>query len=477
MSEKTSPIAIANVSQDASQPTKTGFVTADKLTDLPPESQNLSQKEDNRVTRNPKSFPTLNVRASRGRHTTPPAPSDTPAPPKNPETAREKNQTTANNREQPRTTTPPKISRLSVVDDLKSNLSLLQIAKKYGVTESAVGYHIKKLKEQGVIRLVAYGTWEILKSPESEKKTTANLLYVGKKQPREEIQKNIYEYISESVRGHAFVWTVEVPQNMRNWSNDKRVQYLDRHNIAYTPLGIFGGGQRLIIKGHKVWLINKSLVFYDTDSYFAETAIAAKNTAVHSLLSLIRNLERLLHVDFTVGGSWKFKPSRHHYAIIKNALAKQYDDDGLKLEVRTSEDNSLWMWIDNSYDLHETEFGHHDTAVSDTSAMQDFCNSVRDTKETMHSISDLRELQAESTRIQATTLKLIQGLQGLQAASVTDQAAFALDLRTHVKVQKGTLSVQQATTDVLQQIAAGVQALTAAAQELAKAAKNGADRP
>ena len=434
MSKRTSKIASANDSHPPPPQRQTGFTTADKLTDSLPESQILSQKEDNRVTRKDKSSPTINMRASRGRHTTQPIPSNNSNPEKQPNPLLKKSQqprTTANNRG---TATPPKISRLCIVDDLKSNLSLLQIAKKYGVAESTIGYHINILKKQGIIRMVGYGTWEILKSPESEKKTTARLPYVGKKQPREEIQKNIYEYIPESIRGHSFVWTVEVPQNMHNWSNDKRVQYLDRHNIAYTPLGIFGGGQRLIIEGHKVWLTNKSLVVYDTYSYFAETAIASKSTAVHSLLSIIRNLERLLHADFTLGGSWKFKPSRHHYAIIKSGLAKQCDTDELKLEVRTSDDNSLWMWIDNSYDLHETEFGHRDTAVSDTNAMQDFCNSIRDTKETMYSISDLKEIQAESTRIQATTTKAITQIIGNQQSITGSQMAMAANTESHLEL-------------------------------------------
>ena len=99
-------------------------------------------------------------------------------------------------------------------------------------------------------------------SKKTKKKTTANQPYVGKKQPREEIQKNIFEYIPESIRAHAFVWTVEVPSMMDNWNNDKRAQYLDRHDISYVPLGIFGGGQRLTIMGHKVWLTNKSLIIY-----------------------------------------------------------------------------------------------------------------------------------------------------------------------------------------------------------------------
>ena len=201
MSKKTSSIASANGSNPPPPDDTTGFTTADKLPDLPQNLQDVSTKEDNSVTRKDKSCLTTYMRASRGRHTTQPQTPDTSNPKKQPKARHKKSQqprTTANNRE---TTTPPKISRLCIVDDLKSNLSLLQIAEKYGVTESSVGYHIKILKKQGVIRMVGYGTWEILKPLESEKKTTANQPYVGKKQPREEIQKNIYEYIPESCGG------------------------------------------------------------------------------------------------------------------------------------------------------------------------------------------------------------------------------------------------------------------------------------
>ena len=115
--------------------------------------------------------------------------------------------------------------------------------------------------------------------------------------------------------------------------------------------------------------------------------------------------------------------------------------------------------------------------MADTDNIQKFLNSVRDTGETMHSLRDLKELQAESTRIQVTTLNLTQGLQQLQAASMTDQAAFASDLRTHVDVQKATAVLQRDTTAILQQLADGVRDLTAATKELTKAAKNGGGDP
>ena len=87
------------------------------------------------------------------------------------------------------------------------------------------------------------------------------------------------------------------------------------------------------------------------------------------------------------------------------------------------------MWIDNSYDLHETEFGHRDTATSDTSAMQDFCNSVRDTKETMHSISDLRELLTDN----ALSISQVVGSQMAMAANTDSHLKLISQIDVGVK--------------------------------------------
>lgn len=232
-----------------------------------------------------------------------------------------------------------------------------------------------------------------------------------------------------------------------------------------------------MVMGRKVHLLNKAILIYDKASYFAATARLSKNTAIGKHLSIIKHTERLLHVEFLIHNDHKFKVSRQHHALIHDHIAHLYNEAGDKLEVRDGQ--GLWLIIDDSKDEDGNGMNELETVRSSTDnrKVQDMLQSVKDTGETLYSIPELRDLQAESTRIQATTLELIQGLQGLQAASATDQAAFALDLRTHVKVQKETVSVQQATTDVLQQIAAGVQALTAAAQELAKAAKNGANKP
>lgn len=354
---------------------------------------------------------------------------------------------------------------LSIITLLNHGLRPSEICAESGVPKTTLQNHLNTLKKQGAIYKAGYGVWEVTKDPETTKKRSTKSIYVAKNTPPSEIQQNLHMFIPDSVRAHAFLFTLKVPHDLRNWTNEKREQYLDRRKIPYKSLGIIGGGQRLTIDGRKTHLTNKSIVIYDRSSYFAEKAIEAKSNAVHSFISIIKKLERLLHVELTIGSDYKFKVSRQHYAMVKNALAQQYNSEGLKLEVRSEGDNSLWFLIDNSFNLDEAECVHSNTGMTDAQKMQAHFNSVKDTGATMHTVLELNHgLQ-----------KLFAGIQEVQSTSLIDQAAFASDLRTHVDVQKATASLQRETTATLKKVADGVQDLTAATKELTKAVANGGE--
>lgn len=341
---------------------------------------------------------------------------------------------------------------LSIIHLLKSGIRPSKISSMAGVPKTTVQNHLNALKKRGAIRKAGYGVWEVIDNPESTKKRSTTSIYVAKNTPPAEIRQNLHMFIPDSVRAHAFLFTLQVPKDLRNWTNEKREQYLDKRNIPYKHLNIAGGGQRLVIDGRKTHLTNRSIVMYDKASYFAEKAVEAKSDAIHSFISTIKKLERLLHVELTTGSEYKWRVSRQHYAMVKNALAEQYNDTGEKLEVRSEGDNSLWFLIDNSFNLNEAEAVHPKAGMTDATKVQNFFNSVKTTGATIHSL-----------------LELNHGIQELQAASAADQAAFAADLRTHVDVQKKTAELQQETTEVLQKMGAGVHELTVATQELLKA--------
>ena len=72
--------------------------------------------------------------------------------------------------------------------------------------------------------------------------------------------------------------------------------------------------------------------------------------AVFELDKTIKMLGRKLNI---VLDGYRFTTSREHYGIIKNVLAKQYNDKKEKLYIR--DDEGLWLWIDDSHSLKELE--------------------------------------------------------------------------------------------------------------------------
>ncbi len=263
---------------------------------------------------------------------------------------------------------------LCIMQHIKSGLRPAELAKRLGISKTALQYHLTKLKQAGAMTKIGYGVWEVSDTAILEQKRSTNLPWVGKATPPtfEQTNLNLFE-----VRGHAFVFTLKLQPNLRNWTNANREQYLKRNNIPYKPLNLGGGGQRIIYKGHKTWLTNKSVILYDKNSYFAKEAQAAKSQAIYNFIMRIKSLERLLSADFTIkaGSQYKFKVSRQHYALIKNALARQYNEANEKLEVYT--EKGLWFLIDNSFNLNEAETVHPVTAETDNKKVQDFFNSLK----------------------------------------------------------------------------------------------------
>jgi len=170
-------------------------------------------------------------------------------------------------------------------------------------------------------------------------------------------------------------------------------------------------------------IYDKSIIVYGKYSYFSRTAEEAKDYAIYKFISLIKSLERFLHADFTIkaGQQYMFKVSRQHYALVKNVLAQQYDNEGKKLQVYTA--NGLWFLIDNSFNLHEAETVHPETAVDDNNKVQSFFNSLKDYPlttdfilETMNGIQDNQLLFA---RNHETHIQAIEEL-GLGVRTLTD---------------------------------------------------------
>lgn len=273
---------------------------------------------------------------------------------------------------------------LRILSYLKAGLNPAKICIQLGIPKQTLQYHLTKMKREGLIHKVGYGVWEVLPDPP---KTSTNfhtsISHVGHRQhpphlrtsPAVLTQANLTRFTQDAVRGHAFVFTLRVPKGLNNWNNRKREQYLTKKEIPFKHLNIGGEGQRIIVKDRKVWLTNPSIIIYDKSSYFAEKALEAKNTALATHLGIIKHIERLLHTSFLIGDDYKFKVSRQHYALIYNALASQYNNEGRKLEIRT--EKGVWFLIDNSYNMNEAETVHPSSAMTDNRKVQDWFNGLK----------------------------------------------------------------------------------------------------
>ncbi len=313
-------------------------------------------------------------------------------------------------------------SNLFILQQLKQGKRPSQIASEFNIPKSSLQYHLDQLKDLGLISKIGYGVWEVIGDFDSDnfmQQTSSNTTHVAldniqtstKQVKADAILRKLKQ---DEVRGHAFMFVLRIPPNLRNWNNEKREQILEKLGIEYERLKIKGGGQRILYKRRKIWLTNKSIIVYEKSSYFSESAKGAKSLAIQKFISLIKSLERDLHADFSFHANreYHFKVSRQHYALVKNALAKQYDEEGKKLKVYTAKNKALWFIIDNSYNLHEAETVHAETADEDNKKVQAFFNSLKEKPlttdfilESIWGLTRVQQMYAENIRTHINAVK------------------------------------------------------------------------
>lgn len=257
--------------------------------------------------------------------------------------------------------------KLFILSKLKEGLRPAQIAKLRGIKLNALSYYLSSLKEEGLIKKIGYGVWEICELRGQKEVQKSTVVTTPQRQDFEHL-------LPDKVRGHAFQFKFELPKDLRNW--DRREELLKLMGIEFKTLLVGGQvrGQKMNLDGRKVWLTDKSIVIYEKASFMADLASEAQSKAIYHFLSLLKRLERKLQANFEINKS-RFKVSRQHYSLIKNALAKQYNESGEKLQCYTGD--GLWLHIDNSFNLHEVETVHPKTSVEDNKKVQDFFNGIK----------------------------------------------------------------------------------------------------
>lgn len=281
---------------------------------------------------------------------------------------------------------------------IKKGLYPSKISRELNISKQKVQYYVDKLKKEGKIEKVSYGIWKVKEVQISSKARLS---------------------LRKQIRGHAFNWKVKFLREY-DW-----LKLLNRNNLPYNLIGINKSTPRILINEKKVWLTKNGLVIYEPQSFFARTSRESFGLAVYELQQTVRKLERMLHKNL---GTWQFTVSREHYGMIKNELARQYNEKGEKLYVR--DEGGIWMWIDDSYSLDELETNNKE----DSSGVQTWYNSFKEGgfKQNAYYIEDRFDKQ----------WKIIEGLTNTQVMN-------AQNIIKHQKVLDDMLITLKAIRDNL----------------------------
>lgn len=208
---------------------------------------------------------------------------------------------------------------------IQKGYSPSQIIQSKILTKDVTYKAVAKLKKKG-LKMISPGVWQFAKTHHEG-------------MPHTPIKE---------VRGHGITATLRV-NKLRNWHN--RDKLMRKAGIKFETIP---QGQKIIIDKVNIWLTKKSVVFYLPYSWFGRDAQECHDKAMTYLLALINEVEKKLRVaTFKINGFYNVKFTRQHYALIRNALAKQYNKEHKKL--RVYDNNGLWLEIDNSLNLNELE--------------------------------------------------------------------------------------------------------------------------
>jgi DNA-binding Lrp family transcriptional regulator len=244
-----------------------------------------------------------------------------------------------------------KIFELDILNLFKQGLKANEIAIKLNISKPNLSYYLKSLKESGRLINLSYGVWEVKDVKSSTKDT----------------------FKPKDIRGHAFIWKVKIPREIDGYNN---LTKLNSRKIKFKLVGI-KKTPSINILNKKVWLGNKNIIIFDSNSYMGKNAVESRKYAVFRLITILEAIERELNINLKSNEGYIFKPSRQHYSIIKNDLAIQCNQNNEKINIKYH--GETWFIVDNSYNLDECEHIHKETALLDNLGIQKYFNSHKET--------------------------------------------------------------------------------------------------
>lgn len=134
----------------------------------------------------------------------------------------------------------------------------------------------------------------------------------------------------------------------------------------------------ITIDGNTIRLYKNSIEIYSGHSFYSDTVQKATVKSFEYWNRLFTRMEHDLKAILVKPRAQNIKLVNQHYAEINNELAQEVEKKE-KIRIYTTEDGKLWFTIDNSFNLHEAETLHPETAKEDMAeAIMPLFNDLRD---------------------------------------------------------------------------------------------------
>ena len=135
------------------------------------------------------------------------------------------------------------------------------------------------------------------------------------------------------------------------------------------------------VDGNTVRLFRDSLEVYSGKSFYADTVHKATVRSFDYWDRIFARLENDFKIIIIKSRYQNVRLVNQHYSEINNEFAEECEKKAEKIRIYTNEDGKLWFTVDNSFNLHEAETQHPDTAQQDMSdVVRPFFNDLRDNK-------------------------------------------------------------------------------------------------
>lgn len=257
------------------------------------------------------------------------------------------------------------------------------------LSPQALQYHLTNLKLEGII-------WKIGKVWMADKDKWEQYNF------KESLKKQ--HYGGRDIRGHGFQWYLKIP-SIPGWS--KR----ERKLKEYVESKAVWKGQKIVVRNYKCWLLDKCIIMYlpKGKSFYHYSAEESYSMAVRDLYGTLKGLENRLGISLKIDGKYQVKPSKQHYAKIKDSLAKDFNQRKEKLRVLF--EGEEWLIIDDSFNLNELEFVNSSSSKRDADKVGlPFIREMDKAGITTEVFNDLKEYH-EKTGESLTMSKMLELIQ------------------------------------------------------------------